>query len=225
MGMQKPLGFLYDEDTFLLDGENMADAESFKRSLTTYLGYLKLQNFKKCKVGIPFVVDGYHFNPDPMIELVWNGSDIKIDWFYYVNMSVKTDLQKWIWKFPNLKSSKNLYIKCSGSINWDEFLGSIWDFVKNDLNVILLDSNKILYHPKHEKILKSLALRGVSLGFHGDFPVKWWQNASRVIKKLAFLELVDFWQSKNIDVDDTAFQKEYRNKVKYQSNLQPPTVK
>jgi hypothetical protein len=81
--------------------------------------------------------------------------------------------------------------------------------------VILLDTNKVLLHSKYEKIIQSLVLRGVALGFHGEFPVNWWQSESALIKKISYLNLVDFWQTKNFSLHTPECEKEIKSKQRY----------
>jgi hypothetical protein len=217
MGMQQHLGKLYQCDTFLLTTEQLVSIETLSGILNLYSDYFLLQKFESCKIGIPYVVDQELWEPCPGVSSAFKSKGISFEWFYYLDLSTQKQIGKYNhWTFPKVHPSKDIYIKCSHHMNWEHFLGSIWDFIKNEMNVILLDTNKVLTHPKHEKIMKALALRGVLLGFHGSFPVKWWESQKKMIKKLAYLELVDFWQSRCIDSKDKAFEKEIAAKVYYQ---------
>jgi len=217
MGMNLPLGNLYTEDTVLLSAEMFATGDLINQTRERYAHYLSNQRFGACRIGIPYVVEDRVYDPSSWIGSFISELPAKGNWFYYLDMSMRHDISKWSWSFPELRETKTLYIRCSRGINWNEFLSSIWEFVKNNVNVILLDTNKLLLHQKHAKIIQSLVLRGVVLGFHGEFSNNWWQSERRLIKKLSFLNVVDFWQTKHFYDESNISRREIKNKQLYMS--------
>jgi hypothetical protein len=215
MGMNLPLGNLYAEDTVLLTAEMFADSDLINQTRERYAEYLSSQRFKACRIGIPYVVEDRVYDPSAWLGPFLHELPVKASWFFYMDMSLRHDISRWTWSFPEIGDSRTLYIKCSRGIQWDNFLSSIWDFVKNNVNVVLLDTNKVLHHSKNEKIMQSLILRGVALGFYGEFPVSWWQRESSLIKKISSLNLVDFWQTKNFSLHTPECEKEIKRKQCY----------
>ncbi len=215
MGMNVPLGSLQKEDTLLLSPALFANSEVIDQTRIKYATYLKQEKFRECRIGIPYVVEDRVYDPLPWIGAFLHDLPAKATWFFFMDMSLRHDISKWTWSFPEIGENRVLYIKISRRINWNHFLSSIWDFVKNNIQVVLLDTNKVLMHPKHPKILQSLVLRGVQLGFHGEFNLSWWQNESRFVKKLAYLNIVDFWQTQYWDIEHPCSQKEIKNKILY----------
>lgn len=215
MGMNLPLGNFYQEDTILLTTEMIASSDLINLHSEVYGRYLKKEQFRSCRIGIPFVVEDRIFDPSALIPHFTHSLPIQTEWFSYMDMSLRHDINRWTWTFPELFESKTLYIKCSRSINWNEFLSSLWDFAKNNINIVLLDTNKVLYHPKYEKLLQSLTLRGVSLGFNGIFPKHWLLGPKQVVRKMAQLEAVDFWQTSYFDNQVRTHQEELSNKLLY----------
>ena len=215
MGMNLPLGNLYAEDTVLLSAEMFANADLINQTRERYAEYLSSQRFKACRIGIPYVVEDRVYDPSSWLGPFLHELPAKASWFYYMDMSLRHDISKWSWSFPEIGESRILYIKCSRGIHWNDFLSSVWDFVKNNVNVVLLDTNKVLHHSKYEKIMQSLVLRGVALGFHGEFTTNWWQSERTLVKRLSYLNLVDFWQTKSFTLDTPQCEKEIKNKQRY----------
>lgn len=215
MGMNLPLGTIYKEDTILLGSDVISTVQSIDETRERYANYLLKEKFTACRIGIPYVVEDKIYDARSWITAFTHELPATASWFYYIDMSLRRDLSKWNWPFPDGGDKQLIYIKCSRSINWNDFLTSIWDLAKNNLTVVLLDTNKVLYHPKHEKILQSLVLRGVVLGFHGEFPKQWWQSRNRLVKKLAQLKIIDFWQSQCYDLNNKHCQIEWSNKQHY----------
>jgi hypothetical protein len=215
MGMNLPLGTIYKEDIILLGANVLSTVKSIDLTREGYAQYLLKEKFTACRIGIPYVVEGEIYDASSWITAFVHELPANASWFYYMDMSLRRDLSKWSWPFPDGGDQRILYIKCATEINWNDFLSSIWDLVKNNLSVVLLDTNKVLSHPKSDKILKSLVLRGVTLGFHGEFPKKWWQSNNRLVKKLAQQKIVDFWQTNFYDLNDWHYQVECHNKQHY----------
>ena len=215
MGMNLPLGTIYKEDIILLCPEVLSTVKSIDLTRERYAQYLLKEKFTACRIGIPYVVEGEIYDASSWITAFVHELPANASWFYYMDMSLRRDLSKWSWPFPDGGDQRILYIKCATEINWNDFLSSIWDLVKNNLSVVLLDTNKVLSHPKSDKILKSLVLRGVILGFHGEFPKNWWQSNNRLVKKLAQQKIVDFWQTNYYDLNDWHYQVECHNKQHY----------
>ena len=218
MGMNIPLGTIYKEDTILLSPDVLATVKSIDETRERYAQYLLKEKFTACRIGIPYVVEDKIYDARSWITAFTHELPVTASWFYYMDMSLQHNLSKWKWPFPEGGDQRILYIKCSKGMHWNDFLTSIWDLVKNNLNVVLLDTNKVLSHPKSDKILQSLVLRGVLLGFHGEFPQKWWQSKKRLIRKLAQLKIVDFWQTSCYNLNNRHYQVESQNK-QYYSNF------
>jgi hypothetical protein len=193
----------------------LSTVKSIDLTRERYAQYLLKEKFTACRIGIPYVVEGEIYDASSWITAFVHELPANASWFYYMDMSLRRDLSKWSWPFPDGGDQRILYIKCATEINWNDFLSSIWDLVKNNLSVVLLDTNKVLSHPKSDKILKSLVLRGVTLGFHGEFPKKWWQSNNRLVKKLAQQKIVDFWQTNYYDLNNRLHQVESHNKQYY----------
>jgi hypothetical protein len=215
MGMILPLGTLYQEDTLLFTSEILANADLTRQTCKYYRRYLSKEQFRSCRIGIPYVVEDRVYDPSDWIMQFLHEIPIESNWFSYMDMSLRHDIKKWNWSFPELGENNILYIKVSRQINWNDFLSSIWDFTKNNINVVLLDTNKVLYHPKYEKLLQSLTLRGVSLGFNGVFPKHWLWGSKGLVKKMSQLQVVDFWQTSIIDSNNRVHQEEIGNKLIY----------
>jgi hypothetical protein len=215
MGMNLPLGTIYKEDTILLSPDVLATVKSIDETRERYAQYLLKEKFTACRIGIPYVVEDNIYDARSWITAFTHELPVTASWFYYMDMSLQHNLSKWKWPFPEGGDQRILYIKCSKGMHWNDFLSSIWDLVKNNLNVVLLDTNKVLNHPKSDKILQSLVLRGVLLGFHGEFPKKWWQSKKRLIRKLAQLKIVDFWQTSCYNLNNRHYQVESQNKQYY----------
>lgn len=224
MGMKDLLGELYTEDTVLLTADMLANIETINQTREHYAQYLSQQRFLACRAGIPYVVEDRVYDPTAWIGSFLNDLPVEAQWFYYMDMSLRHDISKWNWSFPELGEARTLYIKCSRGINWNDFLASIWDFTKNNLKVVLLDCNGLLRHGKHQKILRSLILRGVKLGFHGEFHTKWWQSDRKIINELSYLNVVDFWQTRYFDNTSDLFKMELKNKYRYFSKLNPKNI-
>lgn len=224
MGMKIPLGKLYTEDTVLLTAEMFASHETINQTREHYAQYLLQQRFLACRIGIPYVVEDRVYNPSSWIDIFMQELPVKAEWFYYIDMSLKHDISKWSWSFPEIGEARTLYIKCSRGINWNDFLASIWDFTKNNVKVVLLDCNKLLRHNKYQKILQSLILRGVLLGFHGEFHTGWWESERKIIKEMSYLNVVDFWQTRYFDHNHELFKKELKNKYRYFSKANPKYI-
>jgi hypothetical protein len=215
MGINIPLGTIYKEDTILLSPDVLATVKSIDETRERYAQYLLKEKFTACRIGIPYVVEDNIYDARSWITAFTHELPVTASWFYYMDMSLQHNLSKWKWPFPEGGDQRILYIKCSKGMHWNDFLSSIWDLVKNNLNVVLLDTNKVLNHPKSDKILQSLVLRGVLLGFHGEFPKKWWQSKKRLIRKLAQLKIVDFWQTSCYNLNNRHYQVESQNKQYY----------
>lgn len=203
------------EDVVLLTTEDFLTEQSRKLFQDNYNEYLQKEGIASCRIGLPFLVLEKRFeNPIWLNDFV-NDFSCPTKIIYYMDLESAIRPSKWLIKYPELLENKELYIRASRNADWNDFLNSIWDFNKANIQLLLLDTNCILEHSKSQKIIQSLIFRGVSLGFHGDFPKSWWHSRNRYIKLIADWGVLDFWQTNSFTIESKEYAIEKGNKLNF----------
>ncbi len=201
------------EDFVLLTAEDFLTEQSRKLFQDNYNEFLQKEGIATCKIGLPFLILDKQFeNPIWLNEFV-NDFSCPTKIIYYMDLESAIRPSKWLIKYPELLEKSELFVRASRNADWNDFLNSIWDFNKANIELFLLDTNCILEHPKSQKIIQSLIFRGVSLGFHGDFPKSWWQSRNRYIKLISDLGVLDFWQTNCFSIESKEYAIEKGNKL------------
>ncbi len=203
------------EDFIVLRTEDFLTEEARSEVQKNYSNYVKHEGISKCQIGLPYLVLNKRFEAGEWLGSFLSGIPCETQVFYYLELSNSVKPSKWLQQFPELIDCKEIYVRGSKNADWNDFLNCIWDFNKNNTQVFLLNSNCILEHPKSHKIIQSLVFRGVTLGFHGDFPTSWWQSKNRFLKMFAEWDVLDFWQTKHFNLDSKEFAEEKEYKIKY----------
>jgi len=209
------LGKLMSEDMVIVRPEVFMIEQNRNQFKTLYVEYLKEEGFTSCKIGFPYLVLGKRYEIGTWIDSFISGFPCTVNSFYYFDLASDLKPSKWSTSFPEILEQPDLYVRCSKSTDWNDFLASVWDFNKVNVHVHMLNANAVLSHPKNQKIIQSLLFRGVSLGFHGSFQLKWWQTQNRFLRMFANWGIVDFWHTQSFDCHSKSYLVEKENKLKY----------
>ncbi len=213
--LDMPLSRKLAEDLVLVQPEEFMTAQSREAFRTKYSEYLRQEGFTSCKIGFPYMILGKRNEMGDWLQPFLEAFPCPASVFYYFDLASEIRPGKWSTIFPEILSMPNLYVRCSKSTDWNDFLTSIWDFNKANVHVHLLNTNAVMHHQKYQKIIQSLLFRGVTLGFHGSFNLKWYQNRSRFLRSFANWGVVDFWHTKSFDLNTKEYLYEKENKLKY----------
>ena len=211
------LGNLVSEDLVMVRPEVFMIEQNRDQFKSHYVEYLKQERYKSCKIGFPYLVLGKRYEIGSWIDSFLTGFPCPVTYFYYFDLASEIKPSKWSVNFPEILEQPDLYVRCSKSTDWNDFLASIWDFNRVNVHVRLLNTNAVLGHPKYQKIIQSLLFRGVTLGFHGSFQLKWWQTQNRFLRMFADWGVVDFWHTQAFEFNSKSYLFEKENKLKYLS--------
>lgn len=215
--IENQLGKLLSEDIVMVRPEVFMIEQNRNQFKSLYVEYLKEEGFTSCKIGFPYLILGKRYEIGSWIDSFLSGFPCKVTQFYYFDLASDLKPSKWGIHFPEILEQPELYVRCSKSTDWNDFLASVWDFNKVNVHVQLLNTNAVLSHSKYQKIIQSLLFRGVSLGFHGSFQLKWWQTQNRFLKMFANWGVVDFWHTQSFEIHGKSYLLEKEIKLKYLS--------
>lgn len=203
------------EDIILFEQNQIADSAYIEWFKYHYLGYIVKENVGLCKIGIPYSIQGVKANIPTWLLVFLKGLPCESSVFYYFDLHGSNQISKVISKFPEMKSFEKICFRANADTDWNSFISNVWNFARNGTEIKLLNANHLLNRSNAYKKISGLILRGVELGFYGSFNLKWYQSESRLIEKLARLNLVDFWITHNFDITSLEYQKEKMAKELY----------
>lgn len=201
------LGNLIAEDVFLVENIHLQNLETWK---SHYHYYIINNEFKACKVGIPFDIDTVVLQ-----EIIQFLESISINFksFNYFQLTPDISISQMIENNPEYVQNKQIHILANKDVHYKTIGANFWDLSLSGIETIFYKAERIKECQKHLSMFKRYTNKGVLLGFTATPKFSFGLLHKNKYFKLCNDGNIDFWVTETIDSSDSNYLAEIKLKT------------